>query len=90
MQQIEKEKIIAFALFKCTVEQSTHLINKFRHKPKNDFNMWLNQGFKVLEAVEKENPEYYKLIEQLADVIHNGISVSKEEVETNNNQLNEH
>ena len=77
MQQIEKEKIIACALFKCTVEQSTHLINNFRHQAKRDFNTWLNQGFKVLESIEKQNPEYYKIIEELSDIIHKGISESK-------------
>jgi hypothetical protein len=79
MEQIEKEKIIACALFKCTVEQSTHLIKKFRHQTKKDFNLWLNQGFKVLESIEKENPEYYKFIEELSDIIHKGISQSKED-----------
>jgi hypothetical protein len=82
MQPIEKEKIIALALFKCTVEHSTHLINQFRHKTKQDFNIWIKQGFKILETIEKENPEYYKLVEQLSDVIHTGISEGKEEAET--------
>lgn len=79
MTQLEKEKLITMALFKATAEQSTHLIKKFKHQTKRDFNLWLNQGFKVLEAIEKENPEYYKLIEELSDTIHQGISESKED-----------
>lgn len=82
MNPIDKEKVIACALFKCTVEHSTHLINQFRHKTKQDFNIWIKQGFKILETLEKENPEYYKLVEQLSDVIHTGISEGKEDAET--------
>jgi len=81
MNKIEKEKVIACALFKCTVEQSTHLINTFRHKTKQDFNIWLKQGFKIMESIEKENPDYYNLVEQLSDVIHTGLSEGKEEAE---------
>ena len=39
----------------------------------------MEQGFKVLDSIEKENPKYYKLIEELSDIIHKGISQSKED-----------
>lgn len=84
MERIEREKLIAMGLFKSTVEQSTHLINYFKHKTKQDFNLWLNQGFKILETVEKENPEYYKMIEELSDIIHLAISDAKQEAQTTN------
>jgi hypothetical protein len=52
MTQLEREKLITMALFKATVEQSTQLIKKFKHQTKRDFNLCLNQGFNVLEAIE--------------------------------------
>ena len=79
MDNLTQEKLIALALFKSTVEHSTHLIGHFKKEAKQDFNIWMKQGFKILESVEKNNPEFYAVIQEIADVIHNGISEAKKD-----------
>jgi hypothetical protein len=80
--QLRTEQIILLALFKCTNEQATFLIGKYKHKLKHDFNVWLNQGFKMLSELERTNPDQAADIEAVTDQLHNIIQIAKNQ--TNN------
>ncbi len=62
---------ILMALFKATVEQSTTLTGKLKHKPKQDFNTWQKQGFKLLEEMEKSNQLDQDYLDNIGDIYHN-------------------
>lgn len=78
-QQKTNEAIIMMALFKCSVEHSTHLIGTFTQRPKQDFNLWQNQGFKMMDYFERTIPDFSKQVEKVTDAIHMIISESKKE-----------
>jgi hypothetical protein len=78
-QQIETT--ILMALFQCTVEQSTHLTGTLKMKPKQDFVVWQNHGFKMLEHWEKNIPDFKEHIQKVADAIHSALSECKEQKE---------
>ena len=47
-EQLILETNILLALFKATIEQSNFLTGELKQKPKQDFNIWKNQGEKLL------------------------------------------
>jgi|DEB0MinimDraft_4_1074332.scaffolds.fasta_scaffold91515_3 hypothetical protein len=65
------EANILLGLFKATVEQSTYLNNELKQKPKQVFNQWQKQGFKLLDELEKRNQVNIEYLENLTDIIHN-------------------
>ena len=65
------EANILLGLFKATVEQSTYLNNELKQKPKQVFNQWQKQGFKLLDELEKRNQLDIEYLESLTDIIHN-------------------
>jgi len=67
----ELENHILIALFKATIEQSTMLKNQFKHKPKQVFNTWQNQGNMLLNELEKKNMINAEYIDSITDVLHN-------------------
>ena len=62
---------ILMALFKATVEQSTTLTGKLKQKPKQEFNTWQKQGFKLLEEMEKSNQLDQDYLDNIGDIYHN-------------------
>ena len=52
---IQTETQIFIALIKGVVEQSTTLTGEYKQKLKQDFNIWQQQGFKIVDELEKQN-----------------------------------
>lgn len=76
------EANILLGLFKATVEQSTYLNNELKQKPKQVFNQWQKQGFKLLDELEKRNQLDIEYLESLTDIIHNVVlEVRKQSVQ---------
>ncbi len=68
---MKTESHILMALFKATVEQSTALTGQLKQKPKQEFNVWQKQGFKLLEEMEKANMLDVDYLEKITDIYHN-------------------
>jgi hypothetical protein len=68
---MKAEKHILMALFKATVEQSTALTGQLKQKPKQEFNIWQKQGFKLLEEMEKANMMDDEYLNSITDIYHN-------------------
>ena len=68
---MESEKHILMALFKATVEQSTALTGHLKQKPKQEFNLWQKQGFKLLEEMEKHNMLNSEYLNNISDIYNN-------------------
>ena len=68
---------ILIALFKATVEQANFLTGELKQKPKQDFNIWKQQGDKILSELEKRND--LEIIEAFTDVFHNIIYEIKQQ-----------
>ena len=62
---------ILMALFKATVEQSTALTGQLKQKPKQEFNIWQKQGFKLLSELEKANKIDQEYFDKISDIYHN-------------------
>lgn len=65
------EQHILMALFRATVEQSTALTGQLKQKPKQEFNIWQKQGFKLLEEMEKANMLNSEYLDSITDIYHN-------------------
>jgi hypothetical protein len=68
--KVEFESHLLIGLFKSTVEQSTQLTGKFKHKMKADFNLWQKQGFKIVEELEKRNITDVEYLDKIGDIYH--------------------
>ena len=68
---MKAEQHILMALFKATVEQSTALTGELKQKPKQEFNIWQKQGFKLLEEMEKANMLNNEYMDKISDIYHN-------------------
>ena len=68
---IQTETQIFIALIKGVVEQSTTLTGEYKQKLKQDFNIWQQQGFKIVDELEKQNKLNNEYIESITDVYHN-------------------
>jgi uncharacterized alkaline shock family protein YloU len=68
---IQTETQIFIALIKGVVEQSTTLTGEYKQKLKQDFNIWQQQGFKILDELEKQNKINYEYVESITDIYHN-------------------
>lgn len=68
---MKAEQHILMALFKATVEQSTALTGELKQKPKQEFNIWQKQGFKLLGEMEKANMLNNEYMDQISDIYHN-------------------
>ena len=68
---MKAEQHILMALFKATVEQSTALTGELKQKPKQEFNIWQKQGFKLLEEMEKANLLNNEYLNNISDIYHN-------------------
>lgn len=68
---MKAETHILMALFKSTVEQSTALTGSLKQKPKQEFNIWQKQGFKLLEEMEKNNMINNEYLDSITDIYHN-------------------
>ena len=62
---IQTETQVFIALIKGVVEQSTLLTGEYKQKLKQDFNIWQQQGFKIVAEV---NEEY---VNSITDIYHN-------------------
>lgn len=71
MDMIQTETQIFIALIKAVVEQSTTLTGEYKQKLKQDFNIWQQQGFKILEQLEKQNMLNNEYIDNITDIYHN-------------------
>ena len=68
---IQTETQILIALFKSTVEQSTALTKEYKQKAKQEFNIWQQQGFKLLSELEKQNMVNEEYVNNITDMYHN-------------------
>lgn len=68
---IQTETQIFIALIKGVVEQSTTLTGEYKQKLKQDFNIWQQQGFKIVDELEKQNKLNNEYIESITDIYHN-------------------
>lgn len=82
MTPIQTNTQILIALFKSTVEQSTALTKEYKQKAKMEFNIWQQQGFKLLSELEKQNQVNEEYVNNITDIYHN-ISI-----EIRNNLMN--
>lgn len=71
MTPIQANTQILIALFKSTVEQSTALTKEYKQKAKMEFNIWQQQGFKLLSELEKQNQVNEEYVNSITDVYHN-------------------
>lgn len=68
---MKAESHILMALFKSTVEQSTALTGHLKQKPKQEFNIWQKQGFKLLDEMIKNNLIDESYLDSISDIYHN-------------------
>ena len=68
---IQTETQIFIALIKGVVEQSTTLTGEYKQKLKQDFNIWQQQGFKIVAELEKQNKVNEEYVESITDIYHN-------------------
>lgn len=68
---IQTETQIFIALIKGVVEQSTTLTGEYKQKLKQDFNIWQQQGFKIVDELEKQNKLNNEYIDSITDIYHN-------------------
>jgi hypothetical protein len=68
---MKAETHILMALFKSTVEQSTALTGCLKQKPKQEFNIWQKQGFKLLDEMIKNNLIDESYLDSISDIYHN-------------------
>ena len=71
MTPIQANTQILIALFKSTVEQSTALTKEYKQKAKQEFNIWQQQGFKLLSELEKQNQVNEEYVNNITDIYHN-------------------
>ena len=71
MTPVQSETQILIALFKSTVEQSTALTKEYKQKAKQEFNIWQQQGFKLLSELEKQNKINEDYVNNITDIYHN-------------------
>jgi len=70
-EQLILETNILLSLFKATIEQSTFLTGQLKQKPKQNFNLWQQQGITLLKDLENINLVNDEYLTALTDVIHN-------------------
>jgi hypothetical protein len=70
-KEIILETNILMTLFKATIEQSTFLTGQLKQKPKQNFNLWQQQGITLLKDLENINLVNEEYLTALTDVIHN-------------------
>lgn len=68
---IQTETQIFIALIKGVVEQSTTLTGEYKQKLKQDFNIWQQQGFKIVAELEKQNKVNEEYVNSITDIYHN-------------------
>ena len=68
---IQTETQIFIALIKGVVEQSTLLTGEYKQKLKHDFNIWQQQGFKIVNELEKQNKLNNEYVNSITDIYHN-------------------
>lgn len=71
MTPIQANTQVLIALFKSTVEQSTALTKEYKQKAKMEFNIWQQQGFKLLAELEKQNQVNEEYVNNITDIYHN-------------------
>jgi uncharacterized protein (DUF302 family) len=68
---IQTETQVLIALIKGVVEQSTLLTGEYKQKLKQDFNIWQQQGFKIVAELEKQNKLNEEYVNSITDIYHN-------------------
>lgn len=68
---IQTETQVFIALIKGVVEQSTLLTGEYKQKLKQDFNIWQQQGFKIVAELEKQNKLNEEYVNSITDIYHN-------------------
>jgi uncharacterized protein (DUF302 family) len=68
---IQTETQVFVALIKTVVEQSTTLTGEYKQKLKQDFNIWQQQGFKIVAELEKQNKLNEEYVNSITDIYHN-------------------
>lgn len=68
---IQTETQVFIALIKGVVEQSTLLTGGYKQKLKQDFNIWQQQGFKIVAELEKQNKVNEEYVNSITDIYHN-------------------
>lgn len=68
---IQTETQVFIALIKGVVEQSTTLTGEYKQKLKQDFNIWQQQGFKIVAELEKQNKVNEEYVNIITDIYHN-------------------
>ena len=71
MTPIQANTQVLIALFKSTVEHSTALTKEYKQKAKMEFNIWQQQGFKLLAELEKQNQVNEEYVNNITDIYHN-------------------
>ena len=71
MTPVQTNTQILIALFKSTVEQSTALTKEYKQKAKMEFNIWQQQGFKLLSELGKQNQVNEEYVNNITDIYHN-------------------
>lgn len=70
-EQKSVEILINAAIMNVANEQAEMIKGVFRHKTKNDFNLWLKQGNKLMENLRKELSDIQiEMFENMTDVYH--------------------
>jgi hypothetical protein len=68
---IQTETQVLIALIKGVVEQSTLLTGEYKQKLKQEFNIWQQQGFKIVAELEKQNKLNEEYVNSITDIYHN-------------------
>ena len=70
-EQKAVEILINAAIMNVANEQAEMIKGVFRHRTKNDFNLWLKQGNKLMENLKKELSDLQiEMFENMTDVYH--------------------
>jgi len=70
-EQKAVEILINAAIMNVANEQAEMIKGVFRHRTKNDFNLWLRQGNKLMENLKKELSDLQiEMFENMTDVYH--------------------
>ena len=79
-EQKAVEILINAAIMNVANEQAEMIKGVFRHRTKNDFNLWLKQGNKLMENLKKELSDLQiEMFENMTDVYHEqSESISKQ------------
>jgi len=66
---------IVVALFRATNEQTLFLNKELKQKPKQVFNIWQKQGFKLQDELDKVNLVNDEYLNGLTDYFHDAIDI---------------